>query len=65
MMEIQLEKSRLSSQRMVKVLAMFAMLIFSLPGHSSEYGHKGKQADVWFAQTRHFDVAEVPYPFQF
>lgn len=64
-MEIQLEKSRLSSQRLVKILAMFVMLIFSLPGHSSEYGHKGKQADVWFGQTRHFEVAEDHTRFSF
>jgi hypothetical protein len=64
-MQLKFRKSHLFSAGMVTTFALLALLVFSLPGYSSDYGYKDKHDKNRFSQIRHFEVAEDHTRFSF
>jgi len=55
----------LSNLNIVKKVAIFAVLLLSLPAYSSENENSDVHVENWFAQTRHVEVTEDPTRFSF
>ena len=54
-----LESSNYLSRSMLTKIALLALLVFSLPGHASDYSHDSKYTKNWFGQTYKFKVKVV------
>ena len=64
-MKYNFKKSNLLNTKVASGLVLLAMLIFSLPSHSTESTQKGSYARAWFGQTLQFEVAEDHTRFSF